>query len=163
MSIKQFENGSFLVAGRDLENYLLNRRNKYSVDCKFCSHEDEKDNLICDECSILGDESCSCHINPPCSKCENSRFEVSPHLINYKHYKDGKWRWECFKSNEDVFDKFKKIEESGMILSAETITTGEIVIYLGLDDDVEEEEIKICSEKKYFKEEVEKMIIENSK
>lgn len=43
------------------------------VDCDKCINQGNDE--ICDECSALEGECCSCHINPPCSYCVNLRFE----------------------------------------------------------------------------------------
>jgi hypothetical protein len=145
---KEYSNGSVLYTGDDVTRVLLesfNRRNDYNNrDCSFCINENINDEL-CDECSvfIFEDGSCSCHINPPCSFCECNLFEPSPYLINYKHHKNWKWKWECFKSTKEVFDKLTLLEEEGFVLSAETLTTGEIAIYLENDD--YGEDIEICN------------------
>lgn len=46
------------------------------VDCNKCIHLETD---VCIDCSIYNrfDDSCSCHINPPCSMCENCKFEES--------------------------------------------------------------------------------------
>jgi len=36
--------------------------------CEGCRYE-HIDHEDCEECSVLTDEQCSCHINPPCNKC----------------------------------------------------------------------------------------------
>lgn len=140
MTIQKFKDGAVLVTGNDIYSHLMNamnRRNNVENDCSFCEHEETKeDNEFCDGCSIPDDLSCSCHIRPPCSKCENSRFEPSINLINYKHYHEaGKWRWECFRADKITFKKLSDLEKKGYELSAETLNTGVIAIYLG--DDIE--------------------------
>jgi predicted dithiol-disulfide oxidoreductase (DUF899 family) len=158
---KKFSNGSVLYTGDDITKVLLesfNRRNDYNNrDCSFCIHEDS-DNEYCDGCSVIYYEGggCHCHINPPCSFCENNSFEPSPYLINYKHHKNWKWKWECFKSTKEVYDKLTSLEEQSFILSAETLTTGEIAIYLENDD--YGEDIEICN-KSDFKKTVNEFII----
>jgi hypothetical protein len=42
--------------------------------CQDCKHFNQDDGM-CDGCSNTSDDSCSCHINPPCSICENNHFE----------------------------------------------------------------------------------------
>jgi len=156
----EFENGSVLYTGNDVTEILLksfNRRNNYDhKDCSFCMHENN-DEEFCDDCSVyIFEGGCSCHINPPCSFCENNKFEVSNFLINYKHHKKNKWNWECYKSSEKVFNKLTVLEKDGFVLSAETLTTGEIAIYLekgGNDHD-----IVICK-KPNFKNAVNSLVI----
>jgi hypothetical protein len=46
------------------------------VDCTKCKHEGTDE---CEECSEGPNRpmsGCSCHLNPPCSYCENLMFEV---------------------------------------------------------------------------------------
>lgn len=132
MTIKRFENGTVIYTGKDMEDALykaLNKRNNYDRECSFCVHDSKDD--FCGDCSLLsGDLACSCHINPPCSKCTDSRFEVSPYLINYKHFKDDKNLWECYRADEKTFKKLELIEAEGFYANAETLTTGEIAIYI---------------------------------
>jgi len=43
--------------------------------CNGCIH-DNTDDEECESCSRLDfDNSCSCHINPPCSVCVNDHYE----------------------------------------------------------------------------------------
>jgi hypothetical protein len=136
----------------------MNYRNNYNKDCSFCQHEqgpNDPDNENCDGCSILRDSCCSCHINPPCSKCVDSAFEPSGNLINYKHYREGgKWKWECFKSDEQTFKKLTALEGKGYELSTEMLQEGVIAVYLGFD---ENEDIELC-ERSEFKKTVNKII-----
>lgn len=134
-----------------------NKRNNYTErDCSFCINEGNED--ICDDCSVTYNEvGCSCHINPPCSLCEGSFFEPSNFLINYKHYrKQNKWKWECFKSNENVFNKLTQIESKGYELDAETLQTGEISITITDKTDILD--IEVCT-KQNFKSKVEEFIL----
>jgi len=153
MGRKEFENGSVLLTGNDMSvalEALINHRGAYEIDCSFCQHEGCDD--YCDGCTIADHEhSCSCHINPPCSKCVGSKFEVSPYLINYMHHvQNGRKRWECFKANKATFDKVVAIESSGLHLSAETISTREIAMYIG--DDIEKDyEIEVCKRSDFKK------------
>lgn len=39
--------------------------------CPECEHEHT---TVCDDCSVRGDGSCSCHINPPCGYCTDNKF-----------------------------------------------------------------------------------------
>jgi len=166
MSIKKYENGAVLVTGDDVHDFLLkslNRRNNYDKACSFCKHEqgpNDPDNENCDGCSILRDDGgCHCHIMPPCSYCVDSAFEQSPFLINYKHYRDGgKWKWECFKSDEETFKKLSELESKRHELSTETLQCGTVAVYLGFD---ENEEIELCA-KSDFKKTVEKLINKTS-
>ena len=100
---------------------------------------------------VYGDvQACSCHINPPCGKCGGSKFEVSPYLINYINYKDGRKKWKCFKVNKEIFDKVTIIENSGFMLSTETLTTGEVALYIDNDSDIHEYDvIEICKKNEY--------------
>ena len=41
-------------------------------DCDKCKHQDTD---VCDDCSVILMDGCSCHINPPCSFCEGNLFE----------------------------------------------------------------------------------------
>lgn len=159
---QEFENGSVVLTGDDLTRSIeamLNHRGAYDIDCSFCKHENNED--FCDGCTISDTNySCSCHINPPCSKCVGSKFEVSEYLINYTNHKDGKKKWECFKAGEDIFDKATLIETSGLRLSAEILSTGEVAMYI--DDGIdagENDAIEIC-ERKNFKQIMCKMIKE---
>ena len=164
MMIQKFDNGSVLYTGDDLEKAferMYNIRNNYDKSCDFCIHDEDSEE--CENCSIPNDLSCSCHINPPCSKCVDSRFEPTDCLINFKNYHqsgDGKskWKWECFPTTEKVYEKFCAIEKSGFEMSAEILQTGEIAIYLGhvLSND---EIIEICK-KVQFKITATKMIEE---
>jgi len=45
-------------------------------DCKHFTEEEENYGEDCDGCSNKEDESCYCHINPPCGVCENNKFEA---------------------------------------------------------------------------------------
>lgn len=160
MSITTFENGSVLYTGNDMTEALLkslNCRNNYDNSCLFCKHESSE--LECDGCSVLSDNSykqgCSCHINPPCSYCTDNHFEPSGYLINYKHYKSNGWKWECFKSTKNIFDRFTKIESRGFEIDAETLSTGEISMTITANEEIYE--IELC-EKKDFKLTMEKMI-----
>ena len=162
--IEQFKNGATLITGKDIQRHfekVFNRRNNYDKNCSFCKYEDDYEIDRCGDCSLeSGDMSCSCHINPPCSKCVNSAFEPSQHLINYKHYRvngNGKWRWECFRSDKDTWEVFNKMEADGWELSAETLTNGVIAIYLEKNID-EFEEIELCGKKVEFKNTVIKFI-----
>ena len=164
--IRQFKNGSTLVTGNDIYSYFeksLNKRNNYDKNCSFCEHEG---NEKCDDCSLFsGDMSCSCHINPPCSKCVDSKFEVTKYLINYKCYIEGgngKWRWECFRSDKKTWEVFNKMESDKWELSAETLTNGVIAIYLEKNVD-EIEEIELCGKKVEFKNNVIKFIAKTYK
>jgi hypothetical protein len=161
--IQNFENGSTLITGDDFFEHLfniMNNKNNYDTDCSFCNVEYDPNNERCEDCSIPKGLSCSCHINPPCIKCENSKFEVSPFLINYKRYKaGGKTVWECFKSNKKTFLKLNEIEERGFELNAETLTTGEISICITDLDEEMDIAIEIC-EKINFKDCVTKLINE---
>jgi len=38
--------------------------------CVGCLYEHTEDDL-CNDCSALSEEGCSCHLNPPCTFCEN--------------------------------------------------------------------------------------------
>jgi hypothetical protein len=79
-------------------------------------------------------------------------------LINYKHYRDGgKWKWECFKSDKEIFDLFNRIEYQGIEMSAETLSTGEVAIYLDHPFNEDLQEIELCN-KNQFKEMAIKMI-----
>ena len=100
MSKQVFEDGSVLLTGDDMitaMERMFNHRGNHDISCSFCAHEGNEE--YCEGCTIADtDNSCSCHINPPCSKCVGSKFEVSPFLINYEqHQKEKKKRWQCFK------------------------------------------------------------------
>jgi len=145
MSRQEFENGSVLLTGDELAMAMeatINHRGAYEINCSFCVHEGDEG--YCKDCTIADtDRSCSCHINPPCSKCVGSKFEVSSYLINYQQHENRKKRWQCFKVNEEVFNKAKEIEDAGLQLSAEILSTGEAAMYI--DDGAElDYEIKIC-------------------
>lgn len=45
---------------------------KVMIKCEDCKHYETE---ICEDCSINSDRSCSCHINPPCSYCEDVKYE----------------------------------------------------------------------------------------
>lgn len=155
---QQFKDGSVLLTGEELRIALeatINRRGAYDIDCSFCRHEDDEEH--CKGCTIADWEtSCSCHISPPCSKCVGSKFESTPYLINYVHHKSHRDKWECFKGDEATFEKVEKIENSGLRLSAETLSTGEVAMYI--DDGVERDyEIEICA-KADFKQTMCKMV-----
>jgi hypothetical protein len=146
MSRQTFEDGSVLLTGEDMAitiEALINHRGAYEIECSFCKYEgDEK---YCQDCTIADtDCSCSCHINPPCSKCVGSKFEVSSYLINYVHHNNGRKKWECFKANEDVFSKLKAIEDADFHISAEILSTGEVAIYVSSNHDEPDLEIEIC-------------------
>ena len=166
---QEFENGSVLLTGNDMIAAMekdLNCRDNYDVSCSFCEHEGNDEH--CDGCTILDtDYSCSCHINPPCSKCVGSKFEVTPYLINYEHIvivksssNISKKRWikECFKGDKDVFEKLEAIESlPALKLTAESLSTGEIAMYI--EDGIERDyEIEICR-KPDFKQTMRKMIM----
>ena len=163
MSIEKFESGSVLYTGNDMMDALrqsLNHRNNYdNKSCSFCKHE-ENTNNECDSCSVLSDDpymqGCSCHINPPCAYCVDSHFEPSYFLINYKHYNQKGWKWECFKSTKDVLAKLSKIESKDFELDSETLSTGEISMTISDGEDIYE--IELC-QKKDFKSTMEKMIM----
>ncbi len=142
---KKFEDGSVLLTGDELViamEAMINHRGAYEVDCSFCQYEGNED--YCKGCTITDWEtSCSCHIDPPCSKCVGSKFELSLYLINYIHHVQKRERWECFKGDQITCEKLNEIESSGLRLSAETLSTGEIAMYV--DDGVElDYEIEIC-------------------
>ena len=156
----EFKDGSVLLTGNDMIDALsrvYNHRDNYNhKDCNFCIYQ-HGDNVECDDCSVYdGERGCSCHINPPCSFCIDNHFEPSVNLINYKHIRNGgKWKWECFKSTEEVKNKLDIIENSGLHLNCETLQTDEIVVYLSNTD--EDEIIEICN-KTNFKSTVVKII-----
>ncbi len=162
MSKKVFQDGSVLTTGQemiDVLEALYNHRGAFDRTCDFCVHEDNTEGF-CDGCSISDWElSCSCHINPPCQKCVESKFDVSPYLINYKNHKNGREKWECFKGDKELVDKLAEIESAGLILSAEILTTGEVAMYIddGIDAD-ENDSIEIC-QKREFKQTMCKMIL----
>ena len=150
MSIQKFKNGTILVTGDDIYDYIMkshNKRNNYKKECSFCLHNGNilhEDICGCGDCSLeTGDMACSCHINPPCSKCTESLFEVSPYLINYKHFEKGKSPWECYRGDKQTFDKLTRIESQGFYANAETLITNEIAIYISKVNK-EEEDIEIC-------------------
>ena len=41
-------------------------------DCTKCKHENSE---VCDDCSNISGEGCSCHLNPPCGYCVDNHFE----------------------------------------------------------------------------------------
>lgn len=109
--------------------------------CSFCIHENEEDENgeeYCEGCSSLyGDRSCSCHTgNPPCSFCENSKFEETPYLIKYlqiikysnqeSYYK----KWLGIKVEKNVYDNLKAFEKKGFYLITESGPILKIVISL---------------------------------
>ncbi len=158
---QEFKDGSVLLTGDDMARAMeaiINRRGAYEIECSFCIHENDEE--YCDGCTIADTNySCSCHINPPCSKCVGSKFEVSPYLINYEHIKGGRRKWECFKGTKETFEKLETIEALGLKLSAETLLTGEIAMYI--EDGIEKDyEIEICK-KKDFKQVMCEMIIKS--
>ena len=167
MSRQVFEDGGVLLTGEDMRlamESMFNRRGAAEISCAFCQHENEKE--YCPGCSIPDtDYCCSCHIDPPCSYCVGSHFEVSPYLVNYKAYANMGWRWQCFKGTEDVFNKVEAIEKAGFHLSAEILSTGEATMYIGNGNNPDFE-IEICS-RRDFKEAMCKMVdkfdIEESK
>jgi hypothetical protein len=131
MSKQTFKDGSTLLTGNDMQRALeamLNRRGAYDIDCSFCVHEYVED--ICDECSIGTDMSCSCHINPPCSKCERSSFEVTPYLLNFEQHEKGSKKWHCIKGDKETYNKLAEIENLGFHISTEILQTNEIALYI---------------------------------
>lgn len=162
MSIEKFDNGAVLITGDDLAAHfekMLNRRDNYDKSCSFFAFKyGESDE--CDGCSISSiDRGCSCHINPPCSYCVDSHFEPSAYLINYKRYSEGgqgRWRWECFRAEKEVFEKLNSLENEGYYLTAEVLTTGECSLCISWADD--DADIEICL-KKDFKETMCKLIM----
>ena len=164
MSKKVFADGSVLLTGQEMIDSLealYNHRGSFDRDCSFCRY-DTYENEHCDGCSISNtDRSCSCHINPPCSKCVDSAFEVSPYLINYQACKKGgKRQWQCFRGDKETFDKLTEIEKTKFKLTAEILSTGEVTMYI--DDDIEASKydmIEICN-KKDFKQTMLKMIMD---
>ena len=161
MSKQVFRDGSVLLTGQDMIEALeasYNHCGAHDTDCSFCKHED--DEKYCKGCTIAdADHCCSCHINPPCSYCVGSKFEVSPYLINYKQHENGRKRWQCFKATKDVFDKLKLIEEADLHLSAEILTTNEAAMYVSSNHDEPDLEIKVCPRNE-FKPVMCKMILE---
>ncbi|MBN2591613.1 MAG: hypothetical protein JXA96_17235 [Sedimentisphaerales bacterium] len=159
MSKKEFVDGTILLTGEDAMiafKSIYTNKGAYKRNCSFCKHEGNDE--YCTGCSVLNSNNCcSCHINAPCDWCINCKFDVSPYLINYENIKGGgKRRWECFKGNKDVFEKLENIEKSGLKLTAETLTTGEIAMYI---EDIEKDyEIEIC-EKADFKTKMCEMIL----
>ena len=169
MTRQEFKDGSVLCTGDDMIKALeamWNRQGGYDRDCSFCIHENcegEKYDENCEPCTIRNtDYSCSCHINPPCSKCVGSNFEVTPYLIDYKHIASGSGnrRWESFKGNEETYNKLMRIMGMGLLVTAETLSTGVIAMYIeGIEDGVRLDlEIDLC-EKPEFKEAMRKMIM----
>ena len=77
--IQRFDDGTKLITGNDFDELMgkvLNLPDGKKFGCAECKYAEEKD--YCDDidCSHLWDgASCSCHINPPCSKCVNNAFE----------------------------------------------------------------------------------------
>jgi len=43
------------------------------INCNECKHVDNED--FCNECSVLSEGCCSCHINTPCAYCTGNLFE----------------------------------------------------------------------------------------
>ena len=164
--IEQLKDGLTLITENDLYSYFeksFNKRNNYDKSCSFCKHEND---ARCSDCSLESDNTgCSCHIAPPCSNCVDLMFEPTKHLINYKHYRqnqEGKWKWECFKSDQKTWKTFNKMESDGWELSTETLSTGVIAIYLEKRLD-EIEEIELCGKKAEFKNTVIKFINETNR
>ena len=145
MSKKVFDAGQDLIVAMEAS---CNRRGAYDIDCSFCEHgEDEK---YCEDCTIADtDYCCSCHINPPCSYCVGSKFEVTPYLVNYKHHKNGRKRWQCFKANKETFDKLEAIEDAGFHLSAEILTTGVAAMYISSNLDEPDLEVAVCPRREF--------------
>ena len=131
MAVEHFKDGSILSTGKDMYEAFarsLNKRNNYKKSCDFCKH---KFDSWCEGCEIQNtDLACSCHINPPCSKCVNDHFEPTEYLINYKNHKDKREKWECFPTTKEIFNKFEVLEKEGFGLHAEILTTNEVAIYL---------------------------------
>lgn len=155
---KTFNDGSVLLTGEDMRIALeavLNRRGRYDRTCHFCLHEGDEN--YCLECSALDtDRCCSCHLNAPCSWCISLKFEVSPYLLNYRHYKQHRKKWECIKGDKESFEKLERIEAAGFSLAAETLRMGEISITI--EDDQQDYEFEIC-QKQAFLEGIRKIIM----
>jgi hypothetical protein len=160
MARQEFKDGSVLLTGDDMIVALeasINHRDAYDIDCSFCKHDGDDEH--CGGCTIAAtNNSCNCHINPPCSKCVGSKFEASSYLINYIRCSKGRRKWECFKGDKELFDKVTTIENSGLQLSAEILSTGEVAMYIddGMDCD-ENDACEICN-RKDFKQVMCKMI-----
>ncbi len=152
-----FGDGSVLLTGDDFSRAMeavVNKRGAHDRGCSFCIYEQTED---CDGCALQDrDLSCSCHINPPCAKCVNSKFDVSPYLLNYEHIKQGRRRWECFRGDKKSFEKLTEIENAGLGVTAETLMTGEIAFYIG--NGMEDYTCDICLKVK-FRQELPKAIV----
>lgn len=157
MAIQYLEDGGVLYTGEDAFKGWKNgfRDNYDSRDCRYCIHQGDEE--YCEDCNNLKEEfaGCSCHINAPCSYCLELKFESSVFLINYRAYGQNRvygqknWRWECIASTENIFNKFKIMEEQGFYLDAELLSTEEVSINLMNDMD-EVMEIRICQRKDFW-------------
>jgi hypothetical protein len=154
MPIRKFENGSVLVTGDDIYDYLLSGH-MYDRNCDFCRYVDEEDSEHCDGCTGADDVSCSCHINPPCSKCENNAFELAENIVDYYEYRNGTKGKKSIKINKDLYNNFKQYEkEYG--LSVEILSTLEKAFYVSsTNDDIS---IEIETEKTLNVQGIEKVI-----
>lgn len=145
-----FTDGAVILTGKDFKIWaeaVINRRGAHDISCSFCQHED--DDKYCDGCSVLDwERCCSCHINPPCCYCTDSKFEVTPYLLNYQNCKaNKKRRWECVKGNQASFQKLTMLEKEGFEVAAETLTTGEIAICI--EKGHKDYEVEICAQKEF--------------
>jgi hypothetical protein len=127
MPIQEFKDGSKLVTGDDVYDYLMSGHNCNHT-CEFCKYEDTGD-LKCEECTGQTDMSCSCHINPPCVKCENNAFELSGNIVDFFEFANGYKSKKSIKINKGLFDKFLPYKNDYQ-LSVEIISTGEKVFYV---------------------------------
>ena len=156
MAIETFDDGTVLITGDDFKRYMMgNRKCVIAPLCELCIHDGDDEYCYEEdsECSMKDFErSCSCHINAPCGKCENSHFEESPYIIHYKDFirgGQGKWAWACFKSDKETFEAYKKLEERGLKLTKEILTTGYASVCVEAPaDDVQ---IELCSPVDYKK------------
>ena len=76
--IETFADGTKLISGDDFKEWakkVIALPDGKKMGCAQCVHAD-RDDGYCSDCShTWHHQSCSCHINPPCSVCSNNLFE----------------------------------------------------------------------------------------
>ena|ERR1035437_1519837 len=144
MSIQKFKDGAILMTGDDMWNFLMGDRTLALPSCEICSNKDDE---LCPDCSMNDtDRSCSCHINPPCSKCIDNHYERSPYAVDYLLYGATGKTWHGFIASEQTYGKWKEFKKQGYFLNIEIMQmTGEAVLYLTKSD--EDIVIEICEKK----------------
>lgn len=160
MAIKIFADGSQLITGDDLYNFLL-QGHRYERNCQYCHWSNFENSDECINCSGMDDVSCSCHIVAPCSKCVDNSFQLAKNIIDYWFYEKGLKSKQSIKINLELYNQYKDLNEE-WFFSYEVLNTKEKAFYASKDklynDPYDDEIIEIFKPDTYIKICIEKIV-----